>query len=48
MLLAVEVLDAVARVLVLAEVGLVLVGIELGRFVPLGVLLSFQLVDCSE
>ena len=34
MLLAVEVLDAVARVLVLAELRLIFLSIKLRRFVP--------------
>ena len=47
MLLAVEVLDTVARFLILSEVGLVFRRVELGLVVPLGVLalLTLQFVD---
>ncbi len=46
-LLAVEVLDAVARLLVLTESGLVLRGIELRRFAPAGDL-PLELVHCAR
>ena len=41
-LLAVKVLHAVAGLLVLAEVGLVLLGVEPGLLVPLGALLALE------
>ena len=46
MLLAVEVLHAIACLLVLAEVGLVLLGVERGLFVPVRDL-PFEFVDCQ-
>ncbi len=48
MLLAVEVLDAVAGLLVLAELVLVLLRVELGRLGPRLRDLALELVDCDR
>lgn len=48
MLLAVEILDSVAGLLVLAELVLVLLGVELGRLGPRLRDLSLELVDYAQ
>lgn len=48
MLLAIEVLDAVACLFVLAELVLVLLGVELGRLCPGCGDLTLELVHCGE